>query len=124
MRDEAIRALAQKTAEASAAHWRDCLKAGLPDHTPDAHAEVDRCVAAYFQRLQMMPDPAEKSNILSAIEALFLELDKVQARYGPQLLETDEREIFVTAIIKAAELAGLDVYEFGHDDPTLKFRNF
>ena len=81
-------------------------------------------MTAYFQRLQMMPDPAPRGMILGEIETLFSRLDEIKARFGSGLLETDEREIFVTAIIAAAEIAGLDLTQFQHRDPTLRFRNF
>ena len=124
MRNQDIKAVAEKAARDAEVHWQHCLEFGLQDHTPDAHADVDRTVAAYFQRLQMMPDPAPRSMILGEIETLFSRLDEIKARFGSGLLETDEREIFVTAIIAAAEIAGLDLTQFQHRDPTLRFRNF
>lgn len=124
MRNQAIAAIAEKTAREAAAHWEDCLEFGLAGHTPEAHAELDRCIADYFEQLQTMPDPAQESMILGAIETLFSKLDGVNRRFGPGLLETDEREIFVTPITAAAEVAGLDVNEFEHGDPTFKFRTF
>ena len=124
MRNQAIKAVAEKAATDADVHWRHCLEAGLQDHTPAAHAEVDRSVAAYFERLQMMPEPAPRSMILGEIETLFSRLHEIKARFGSGLLETDEREIFVTAIIAAAEIAGLDLTQFQRRDPTLQFRTF
>jgi len=124
MRNQTIAAIADRTAREASSHWKSCLESRLEDHTQEAHREVDTHVARYFDQLQMMPDPAEKSMILGAIETLFSALDQVSARFGPGLLETDEREIFVPPIVEAAAIAGLDLSEFEDGDPTFKNRNF
>ena len=38
MRNQAVGAIAEKTASVAAIHWQDCLEFGLTDHTPEAHS--------------------------------------------------------------------------------------
>lgn len=120
----AIGAIVEHLAKEAAAHWQDCLDARLPDHSSDAHAEVDRSISEYFERLQTMPHDVNDDEVLDAIRLLFLKLDRIAARFGDGLLETDERELFVPAVNGAAEIADLDVTKFANSDATLEFRNF
>jgi hypothetical protein len=107
-----------------AGHWASCLEVGMEPHSAEAHAAVDACVRDYFQELKALPERASPAAIMEVIKTLFANLDAITHIYGEGLLETDERELFTTPIIGAAETAGLDLSQFPHSDPTLLYRNF
>ncbi len=67
---------------------------------------------------------ATQPQIYDGLKSLYPKLDQINALSGNGLLETHERDIFVTFTIDSAEAAGLDLLEFEDRDPTLGFRNF
>jgi hypothetical protein len=124
MRNERLDAILAEAKPTIAEHWASCLEAGLPDHSPAAHAEVDECLRDYINRLKTFPEPADQAAIMESLRLLFAKLDAVQQEYGEGLLETDERELLCPVIIDAAGGAGLKLDQFPNCDPTGEFRNF
>lgn len=104
-------------------HWSKCLAAGLLDHSTEAHDAVNESLIAYFESLAQA-DPGDTIKILETLRGLFARLDGVVDRFGGCLLETDERELIVPHVLKAAEVVGLNLDDFPYRDPTMEYRNF
>lgn len=122
-RNEAIEAIKQRTQARLSDHWRSCLEYKLAGHTAGAHAAVDALLADYFLRLQALGEPTASADTLQLVRALVEGLNELATRFSG-LLETDERELLVTPIAEAAELAGLDLDNWADRDPTFELRNF
>jgi hypothetical protein len=75
MRNEKIDAIFAAAKPRVAAYWASCLK-WEPEgsHRVAAHSAVDKFLQRYFEQLKALPDPAEKSAILDALQTLFANL--------------------------------------------------
>lgn len=93
----------------------------MPAHDADAHAEV----AAILRRFAGKAAAADTERVVKAeLDAAVRALNDLNDARGCGLLETDEREILVPALIDIAAAAGLDLSVYDDCDPTLDARMF
>lgn len=107
-----------------ASHWPNDKSTGMSKDDLLRTLRVAYALEAYTKRLKRLPHAPGNAAILSKMRMLFSRLDQINAETGNRLLETDERELLVPLIVKAAEIAGLNPAQFPDGDPTAAFRSF
>jgi hypothetical protein len=123
MPSDAVLKVLESAKPAIARHWATFSE--LTRDSPALTERVDQALERYCAAISDLNEgPALKGAILGAIERLFEELDEINEQADADLLSTDERDLLVPVVIRAATAAGLDVSEFEGGDPTLQFRNF
>ncbi|HPH67554.1 MAG TPA: hypothetical protein PLF40_17475 [Kofleriaceae bacterium] len=97
-------------------HWKSCAEAGLPHTDANLHA-----TCALFETFVRALDA--KAPPLDEIRKLYAGIDMLNEQHDGGLFETDERELLVTWIIQAAEMAGINPAD--HDgEPGSEWRDF
>jgi hypothetical protein len=89
--------------------YMDYVKAGNgdPGYTQDDVNRCERIIDAYLSSLTMAPDGGKEQFILAAVQAVILELNRLNDDCKGTIIETDQREDLCPLIELAAKEAGL-----------------
>ena len=79
----------------------------IPAHNPG------RLLREQLDALAAQREPASQEALLAAVDRVTADLNDVNAKHDDAVLETEEREILVPLLVRAAHAAGLDEE---HDD--------
>ena len=105
--------------------WSELRAAGSERYAEEALNQVNEAFERYRGALESAKSAADPARAFeSAIESVVADLNRIGGLDGEfgNIIETDEREVLVPAIISCAEEAGAR-FEAGHD-PTERFRTW